>query len=374
MEKETESDKEFSSDEVRKLERFFPQYKGGLDYIGKSGDDYLLYGYKHEQRERNNADVVTSQGKVLFALKKEDEIVVKRVLPSGLLLMEKCDEDDTFCYGIICKYGKILIPCERGKHKSRTSIDCYGYRRNIEVIEKTPGVMKFPSDKYYINAYTREQYIDVVGDYGLKIKSEDNDSLIDVVNIRTKETITTDVTIDNEPELREIGNGWYHVKVLKLNGKGRVDKVPMVFNEEKSLFLDEMETILEKFLNNDRIITVIHNNNHWSYRRWYDGFSEIRIRDYSGNIIKTITTPHLYITDPYNYGKLAAFTLGEDEMVRSLVYFDIQGEEHRIPFNVEHFHYSNLRAFFISETELSFVNGKSPKRSCYLNIDESTTK
>lgn len=166
---EKESEKDFSTEEVRKLERFFPQYKGGLDYIGKSGEDYLFYGYKHEQRERNNADIVTSQGKVMFALKKEEGIVVTRVLPSGLLLMEKCDEDDTFCYGIVCKFGKVLIPCKKGVHKSRTRIDIFGHQKNIEVGEKTPGVIKFPNDKYYINAYTREQYVDVVGEYGLKI-------------------------------------------------------------------------------------------------------------------------------------------------------------------------------------------------------------
>ena len=89
------------------------------------------------------------------------------------------------------------------------------------------------------------------------------------------------------------------------------------------------------------------------------------------HIIKVITTPNLYFTDPYKYGKLAAFILGENDMAKSLVYFDMQGEEHRISFNVEHFHYSNLRAYFTSETELYFKNWKSPKRSCLLNIIES---
>ena len=377
LENDTEYDKEFSYDEVRKLERFFPQYKGGLDYIGKSGEDYLLYGYKHEQRERNNADVVTNQGKVLFALKKEDGIVVTSVLPSGLLLIEKSEDDDTSCYGIACKHGKILVPCEEGEHKNITSKNFRELRfRNKIVIEKIPGVIKFLNEKYYINAYTREQYIDVVGDYGLKIKSENNDSLIDVVNIKTGEIITTDVTIDNEPGLREIENGWYIIKVLKRNEKGWVNKVPMVFNEENLLFLDEMETILNYgssfFINNDRMITVVgHIIDTW--RGWCD-FSEIRIRDYSGNIITTIATPHLFISDPYNYGKLAAFKIGEDGIAQSLVYFDMKGEEHCISYNVEHFHYSNLRAFFVSDKELEFINGKSRKRTCILKINENITK
>ena len=210
----------------------------------------------------------------------------------------------------------------------------------------------------------------------IQVKSEDNDSLIDVVNIRTKETIITDATIDNEPELREIGNCWYHVKVLKLNGKGRVDKVSMAFNEENSFFLDERETFLEmggrSFINNKRIITVIGHNID-TYRGWYD-FSEIRIRDYCGNVIKAITTPHMYISDPYNYGKLAAFKIREDGIATSLVYFDMQGKEHRITFNIEHFHYSNLSACFVSKTELYFSNYKSEKRSCTININESTIK
>ena len=357
LEKESESDKEWSSDEVKKLEKFFPQYKGGLDYIGKSGEDYLLYGYTNELRECNNADIVTSQGKILFALNREDGIVVIKVLPSGLLLTEKCEKDDTSFYGIVCKHGKILIPCEKGKHRNITNKNIYELQRWGRVFEKSPGVIKFPDEKYYIDAYTREQYVDVVGDYGLKIKSDNNDSLIDVVNIKTAGVIAKDVTIDNEPGLREIINGWYLVHVLKRNGKGRVDKVSMIFNEEKILFLDEMETIYGNFINNDRIIT----------RKT----SEIRIRDYNGNIIKVITTPNLYFTDPYKYGKLAAFILGENDMAKSLVYFDMQGEEHRISFNVEHFHYSNLRAYFTSETELYFNNWKSPKRSCLLNIIES---
>ena len=340
---ELESDG-WSNDDVRKLERFLPQYKGGLEYIGKSGDDYVFYGYKDELRERNNADVVTSQGKMLFSFKREDGIVVNEVLPSGLLLMERCEDCGLIHYGIADRQGKTLLPCVYDK------MYC----------EKQPGIIKFNNEKYYLNAYTREQYVDVAGEYGLKIKSEDNDSHVDIACITDGVVIQKDVTIDNNPDLKELGDGWYLVKVLKRTGPGKVEKVSIAFNKERLLFLEENETILKvgdrSSINNDRMITTVGLDID-TYSGWCN-YEEIRIRDFGGNVIKAITSPRLYITNPYNFGKLAAFKIGEDGIAWALVYFDMQGDEHRIPFNIERFHYSNLWACFVAETTLVVINAK----------------
>ncbi len=342
---ENKSD-DFSSDDVRKLEYFSPQYKGGLDYIGKSGDEYLLYGYKDNLKDRNSADVITSKGNILFTLKKEDKIVVNSVLPSGLLLMEK-HEDDNIYYGIIDRLGKKLLSCEH---------------RSGHVFEKCPGVIKFYYENYYINAYTKEQYVDVEGKYALKkILGEDN-SLVDIVCITDGTIIKKDVVIDDAPKLTRLGNGWYSVDFLERNKNSLVDKVSMLFCENKQFILDREETVLrmgdERFISNNRIVTIVNHGNGIVPNSECEDVSEIRIRDYDGNIIKTIENPRLFLPTPYKKGKLTAFTISNDGIARPLTYFDMKGDKHIIPYEMNFFHYSNLWARFISETTLIITNAK----------------
>lgn len=352
--------------DVKNLEKFFPQYKGGLKYIGKSGEDFILYGLKDKNTQKR--DVITSKGVKLFELNYDFDI--RFITPSGLLVIEKRESDDVAYYGIFDKHGKVLVPCCYGRHSYK---DADHFQRcilhnNFEVL---PGILTFDGGKTYRDVYDDYIYKNVEGNYGIRIKTDENSNLIDIVRLTDHRVIRDNVMIGDDARLKDLGDGWYCVKVLDRSANGfGIEELLLLYNNDNAFTLKKGESVFEYtpldvtnekkrlFIGDGRIVTAVNRSRS---SRW--DMSEIIIRDYCGNIVKTIPGGQIYLMYPYKFQKLLAFK----NMENILVYYDLSGNEHEIPYNIK-FSIDDFEASFVSETVILICCKRYSK---YILIDIS---
>ena len=324
-------DKAPSDKDIKNLEKFFPQYKGGLEYIGKSGEDFIFYGIKDEDPEGAEiVDVITDKGEKLFELTRESGLWIKETTPSGLFLMEKSHDEEIAYYGIADKYGKELIPCIYGEHQLTNNnghFDAHSYYAFLRwscdgKYEVIPGIFTLDNGASFINAYNGDVYTNVKGNFGLRRKAKDNACSVDIVSLTDNHVVKENVTIDEDAELKELGDGWFGVDSLERSNNGfSVDELILLFNEKAAFSLNKDELVCELpneqcFIGEGRIVT--------------ENMSEINIRNYSGQIIKSIKGGDIQLVAPYKFQKLIAKNISDS----GLVYFDMSGNEHEISYRV----------------------------------------
>ena len=341
-------DEKPSNKDIKNLEKFFPQYKGGMEYIGKSGEDFIFYGIKDEDYDPEDAesvDIITDKGEKLFELKRESGLSIEKVTPSGLFLMEKSHNNEIAYYGIADKHGKELIPCIYGEHKLGKKSVSYYYQSLIHngKYEVFPGIFTLDNGKSFINAYNGDVYTYVKGDFGLRRKNKDNACLVDIVCLKDNHVIKENVTIDEEAELKDLGDGWYGVDTLERSDAGfGIDELILVFNGKNEFTLNKDEFVYELadqkyFVSEGRIVTGINRGVTW------EEVSTINIRDNSGQIIKSVKGGDISLIAPYKFKKLLAKNISNS----SLVYYDLSGNEHEISYCVS------------TDDEVSLVSGNT---------------
>ena len=321
-----------------------------VDYVGYSRDKniHLLVGLYHDNIENENpngADVITNTGELLF--RTNNGIIPMDVFPSGLILSGKINKAfNTVLNGVMDVKGNVLIPCQYDEH----SLDEKRYYDEPEEIE--PGIINFAYD-LYINAYTGEKYVEVTNDHYVKAYDEDWEDC-DVIYKKSGKVVLSHLDVNNIETWHEsyLG-GWSCV-----NRRNNYNNI--LLHEEKFIKLLEFEEVMCDFNKN---IPFISENRIVSYRLT-DGantlippyFAFFNIRDYQGNIIRTIENPDYLIIKPYKYGKALALRM-ENEEPLTLIYLDLEGIEHEIPFDVEGIEYQNIYdSFFASENTIVVKN------------------
>ncbi len=335
---------------VEQIKEKYHKYEE-VDYVGFSIEKgmHILLGAYHENvlsQEINGADVITDQGDLLF--KTKNDIIPDGVFPSGLILAGKINKAfNTILYGVMDMNGNLLIPCLYCEQSLDDGMRFYNKPKEIE-----PGIIKFDY-QLYINVYTGEQYVEVTNNYYVKAYDE---YLVDcdIIYKKTGKVVTSHININNIETWHETYLGGWNGVLM------RDQYINLLLHKEDVIELLEYEEVMCDFNNN---IPCISENRIVSYRL-EDGantlippyFSFINIRDYQGNIIRAIENPDFLVIKPYKFGKALALRM-EDEEPQSLIYLDLEGQEHTIPFDIDGVEYQYIyNSFFASDNTIVVKN------------------
>lgn len=326
---------------VKKIKELHSKYED-VEYIGYSRekDIHILVGLSHDcvvNETYNGADIITNAGKVLFKL--SDDIEPIEIFPSGLILVEKVSSFGTSFYGVMDMKGKILIPCKYGEHSvgySGSIAMGYYKRQRSQPKEIETGIIKIPGEGY-INAFTGKMYIDVIKSYYIYTHSDDM-SNVDIIDKKTNAIVCSHLSwpnIDDIFEWEGNWNGeWCFVKFSNNEHK------PLLLHGSQCITFMMYEEVLEyddiPYISEGRIVSCVDDQ-------------QINIRDFNGSIINTIRNSEIKILRPYKYGKALAINMNDS----TLLYLDMNGREHIIPFNES----GDLHnSFFASENTIVIKN------------------
>lgn len=178
--------------------------------------------------------------------------------------------------------------------------------------------------------------------HGFEVLSEDfllkrcysDDNLVDIYDRKTRR-ILLKKAIDNE--------GTYILRdwclVAGNDGDKLEDAVYTLLNKDYKIRLKPIEFVLDArdawtdsekdaFISENRIISCVEMTS--------GTYDEINIRDYQGKLIKSFPHPEIYIKCPYKFGKALGFRMADELAPTELIYLDLSGNIHTIPYSVDH--------------------------------------
>ena len=96
---------------------------------------------------------------------------------------------------------------------------------------------------------------------------------------------------------------------------------------------------------------------------------EINIRDYQGKLIKSIRNPNILIKCAYKFGKALGFRV-DGNLPTALVYIDLMGGIHDIPFSVDYIENAyEAECKFVSEDSIFIDDYNADDEDRYQLID-----
>lgn len=194
------------------------------------------------------------------------------------------------------------------------------------------------------------QGFEVLSENFLLKRSYSDDNYVDLYDRKTRR-ILLKKAIDNEGVY--VRRDW--CLVAGNDGDDWDDDIRTLVHKEHKVQLKPAEDVLDAldawtdsekdaFISENRIISCVE---------LYSGiYEEINIRDYQGKLIKSIKKPNIYIKQPYRFGKALGFRM-DDLAPTELIYLDLSGNIHTIPYSVDHI--SNAyksRCWFVTDNTI----------------------
>lgn len=314
--------------------RQFPNYTEAecIGYLKNEKVHVLVTG------NESYAEVRTSKGQLLFILGNPDDCLAipYKMTSQGFIIVQNEDMRE----GLWDLQGREILPCI---YESIENVD------NKEDVFSEYLKIDDGDKESYFNIHTKEQLSYVTKYNKFQINEEGGDDYMDVYDFATNQLILKHIC-HNPGMTEELVDGWYRIHEWEAIDGYRHELSYILVKGDKYFRLPHNGEILEEvfssgmsldmkyYISQNRIITSMKKDDS-------DGFiclenmEYFAIRDYNGDLINKKKSPTIWPLHPYCHDKVLAFKM-KDDVVKSLVYLDLQGKEHHIP-NTSHIYIEN---------------------------------